>query len=245
PGMKIKYLEPRGRRRTWLAHLGDQLVNEVDAIRKATGKNIREAIAILMEDRTKDWHKYTATGRRANRRHYRPLTAAPPLPTHSPSSGVGGPEQQLGRATWLWRTAVAARGTIVETSSRKPKYPHPAMVVAFGMPTEPEPGVLQIADDAVRGVQLTLLRADGTGKADTTPNKLTLGSCSGVPMVIAPPNDLLGLAIAEGVEDALSVWQVSGLGAWASGGASRLPALADAVPDYIDCVRVMVDADHA
>jgi len=185
------------------------------------------------------------------------------VPTHSPSSVVGGPEQQLGRATWLWRTAVAARGTIVETylrsqgievlppatirllASRKPKYPHPAMVVAFGMPTEPEPGVLQIADDAVRGVQLTLLKADGTGKADATPNKLTLGSCSGVPMVLAPPNDLLGLAIAEGVEDALSVWQVSGLGAWASGGASRLPALAAAVPDYIDCVRVMVDADHA
>ena len=109
------------------------------------------------------------------------------------------------------------------------------MVVAFGMPTEPEPGVLQIADDAVRGVQLTLLRADGTGKADATPNKLTLGLCSGVPLVLAPPNDL----------HALTVWQVSGLGAWASGGASRLPALATAVPDYIDCVRVMVDADHA
>ena len=60
PGMKIKYLKPRGRRRTWLAGLGDQLVNEVDAIRKATGKNFREAIAILMGDRTKDWHKHTA-----------------------------------------------------------------------------------------------------------------------------------------------------------------------------------------
>ena len=35
------------------------------------------------------------------------------------------------------------------------------------------------------------------------------------------------------------------MGVWASGGASRLPALADTVPDYIDTVRVMVDADDA
>ena len=119
------------------------------------------------------------------------------------------------------------------------------MVVAFGIAVEPEPGVLDIDDNAVRGVQLTFLKPDGTGKAEVTPNKLTLGSCSGVPMVLAPPNDLLGLAVAEGAEDALSVHQMTGLGAWASGGASRMPALAGAVPDYIDTVRVTVDADDA
>lgn len=118
-------------------------------------------------------------------------------------------------------------------------------MVAFGLPAELEPGALDIADDAVRGVQLTLLRPDGCGKAEVTPNKLTIGSCRGSPMVLAPPNDLLGLAVAEGIEDALTVHQVTGLGVWASGGASRLPALADAVPDYIDTVRVMVDADDA
>jgi hypothetical protein len=119
------------------------------------------------------------------------------------------------------------------------------MVVAFGLPIEPEPGALDIADDAVRGVQLTLLRPDGSGKTEATPSKLTIGSCSGVPMVLAPPNDLLGLAVAEGAEEALTVHQLTGLGVWASGGASRLPALADTVPDYIDTVRVMIDADDA
>jgi len=119
------------------------------------------------------------------------------------------------------------------------------MVVAFGLAIEPEPGALDIADDAVRGVQLTLLRPDGSGKAEATPNKLTIGTCCGFPMVLAALNDLLGLAVAEGAEEALTVHQLTGLGVWASGGASRLPALADAIPDYIDAVRVMVDADDA
>jgi hypothetical protein len=56
-------------------------------------------------------------------------------------------------------------------------------------------------------------------------------------------NDLLGLAIAEGIEDCLSVHEATGLGAWAAGAASRLPALAAALPSYIECVTVMVDDD--
>jgi hypothetical protein len=175
---------------------------------------------------------------------------------------VGGPEQQLGKARWLWRMAAPACGTPGETYLRSrgievpppatirflpPRKPghHPALVVAFGLAVEPTPGALDIADDAVRGVQLTLLRLDGSGKTEATPNKLTIGSCSGSPMVLAPANDLLGLAVTEGIEDALTVHQLTGLGVWASGGASRLPALADTVPDYIDTVRVMVDADDA
>ena len=57
-----------------------------------------------------------------------------------------------------------------------------------------------------------------------------------MPMVLGPPNDLLGLAIAEGVEDALSVYQSTGLGTWASGGASGLPALANVIPMYVECI---------
>jgi hypothetical protein len=53
--------------------------------------------------------------------------------------------------------------------------------------------------------------------------------------------DALALAITEGVEDALTMYEATGLGAWAAGSASRLPALADAIPDYIDCVTVIVD----
>jgi 5S rRNA maturation endonuclease (ribonuclease M5) len=60
---------------------------------------------------------------------------------------------------------------------------------------------------------------------------------------VAPPNDLLGLAITEGIEDAASAHQLTGLGAWAAGCASRLPRLAEVVPHYIEVVTIIVDPD--
>ena len=52
-------------------------------------------------------------------------------------------------------------------------------------------------------------------------------------------------AITEGIEDGLSVHEATGLGAWAAGSASRMPAMAEAVPNYIECVTVIADADEA
>ncbi len=65
----------------------------------------------------------------------------------------------------------------------------------------------------------------------------------GFPIVLAPPNDLLGMSIAEGVEDGLTVHQSTGLGGWAAGSASRMPALAAVIPSYIECVTVVADDD--
>ena len=77
---------------------------------------------------------------------------------------------------------------------------------------EPEPAVLSIADADVRAVQLVKLKPDG-GKADVEPNKIIIGKGAlGSPIVLAPPNDLLGLAICEGIEDGLSVYEATGLG---------------------------------
>jgi hypothetical protein len=71
------------------------------------------------------------------------------------------------------------------------------------------------------------------------------GSPCGRPLVLAPMNDLLGVVIAEGIEDALSVHQETGLGAWAAGSASFMPALAEFVPKYADCITVIADDDDA
>ncbi|TIL49093.1 toprim domain-containing protein [Mesorhizobium sp.] len=166
---------------------------------------------------------------------------------------------QLGKARWLWRCRQSIAGTFAEHYLRKvraiscplpptlgfipPRGDHPpVMIAAFGIATEPEPGVLSIADEAVRGVHLTRLLPDGSGKAEE-PAKIMIGRSKGAPIVLAPPNDLLGLIIAEGIEDALSAHQATGLGTWAAGSASRLPALADQVPGYIDCVTVLADDD--
>jgi putative DNA primase/helicase len=121
---------------------------------------------------------------------------------------------------------------------------HPAMIAAFAMVDEPEPGVLGAPKD-VGSVHLTLLKSDGSGKADTNPNKLIIGRVLGRPIVLAPVNDLLGLAVTEGIEDALSVHQALGLGAWAAGSAPFLPKLASAIPDYVTTLTILVDANEA
>jgi hypothetical protein len=68
----------------------------------------------------------------------------------------------------------------------------------------------------VRGVHLTRLTPDGR-KAPIDPVKIMLGECGGKPIVLAPINAGLGLAITEGIEDGLSVFEETGLGVWAAG----------------------------
>jgi len=169
-------------------------------------------------------------------------------------------EKQLGKARWIWRQRLAIPDTIVEGYLRDvrgyrgaipatlgylpPRGLHgPAMVAAYGIPIEPEPGQLVIQDDAVMGIQLTKLTPEGNKVADDP--KITVGKCLAQPIVLQPMNDLLGLAITEGAEDALSIAEATGLGSWAAGGASRLPALAAIVPAYTDCISVIVDDDEA
>ena len=117
------------------------------------------------------------------------------------------------------------------------------MIAAFGMPSEPEPGMLQIGDDDVRGVHITRLAPGGLSKAGTGSDKIMLGNSAGWPIVLAPANDLGGLAITEGIEDALSTHAATALGAWAAGSASRLPAIEAAIPAYVEFITIIADAD--
>jgi hypothetical protein len=156
--------------------------------------------------------------------------------------------------------APAAHGTIAERYIREARgitcplpatlsflpahgeYP-PAMIAPFGPAHETEPGVIMIADDALRGVHITRLLPDGSDRERGDRAKIMIGNSAGAPIILASTPDALALAITEGVEDALTMHEATGLGAWAAGSASRLPALADAIPDYIDCVTVVVDDD--
>ena len=83
------------------------------------------------------------------------------------------------------------------------RYPQPAMIAAFGI-------------GEVRGIHLTFLKEDGSGKADIDRPKIMMGPSAGWPIVVAEPNDLLALAITEGIEDALSISSNRGrrLGCW-------------------------------
>jgi hypothetical protein len=162
------------------------------------------------------------------------------------------------KARWLWSQRQSIVGSIAEQYLRKCRgypgqlpgtlgflpargdYP-PAMIAAFGMAIEHLPGEIMIYDGAVRGIHITKLKADGSGKAGTEADKITLGIGNSSPIWLAPVNDMGGLAIAEGIEDAISVHAATGLGAWAAG--TAMPAMADHIPAYVESVTIMVDAD--
>ena len=119
----------------------------------------------------------------------------------------------------------------------------PAMIAAFGLAPEVEPGLI-VPPKVITGVHLTELTLAGDKAADNK-NKIMVGACLGKPIVLAPPNDLLGLAITEGIEDGLSVYEATGLGTWAAGAAGFMPALAEAIPNYIETVTIFAHPDPA
>jgi hypothetical protein len=188
------------------------------------------------------------------------LTRMARLRADAAARNAGHEEDQRRKANWLWNAGHPAQATIVETyliargincaipstlrflAPRKPEH-HPAMVAAFTVPNEPEPGLLRVRDDAVGAVHLTLLKSDGSAKADVETSKIIVGSPHGLPIVLAPANDLGGLIACEGIEDGLSAHEATGLGVWAAGSASRLPTIADALQTHVECLTIIVDDD--
>jgi hypothetical protein len=178
-------------------------------------------------------------------------------------------KRKIAKAADLWRKRQPITGTVAERYLRGrgiicplpktlgivPAWRNvpPRMIAALGLCEEPKPGVI-VPPRKIEAVHLTYLKPDGSGKADIDSPKQFRGvvvetleddSKIGKPIVLAPPNDLLGLAICEGIEDALSAHQATGLGAWASGGATFLPALAAVVPDCIEAVTIYAHDDKA
>jgi hypothetical protein len=161
---------------------------------------------------------------------------------------------RLNRAQQRWASSVHPKGTATATYLRQRGYDGPipaairhlssngkfahAMICAFGLPEEVEPGVLRIDRASVRATHLTRLLLDGSDRLRDEEAKLTPGLPHGVPIVLAPINDGLGLAITEGIEDGLSVYAATGLGVWAAGSAPFMPALSSVVPDYVECVTI-------
>lgn len=97
----------------------------------------------------------------------------------------------------------------------------------------------------MRAVHLTLLAADGLAKAvnEAGLSKIAIGPSLGFPIVVAPTSDRSLLAIAEGIENALSAYECTSMGAWASTGAKKLAALAPAVRQDIDTILIFADDD--
>ncbi len=90
----------------------------------------------------------------------------------------------------------------------------------------------------VSGIHRTFIRADGMGKAPISDNKMMVGPCRGGAVRLAPAADKM--AIAEGLETALTIQQETGLPTWAALSTSGLTGLI--VPD--GAVKISIYADH-
>ncbi|UQD96075.1 DUF7146 domain-containing protein [Bradyrhizobium japonicum] len=156
-------------------------------------------------------------------------------------------------ARWLWSQREPIEGSVVERYMREvrgiqcalpptlgylpARGEHlAAMVSAFARAEEIEPGVIMVRPRDVVAVHLTKLTSDAQ-KIE----KIIVGSPRGMPIILAPMNDLLGLVITEGIEEGLSMFEATGCGVWAAGSASLMGGLGDTVPDWTDCVTVLTD----
>src|SRR5258708_1148860 len=113
----------------------------------------------------------------------------------------------------------------------------PAIIPAVPFAQGAAPGIIATPQN-VDAIHLTRLKADGSGKAEVEAAKGYLASPGDRPIVVAPPNDLLGMALTEGIEDALSLHEATGLGVWAAGTAHGLPKVAARVPGWGEGVTI-------
>jgi hypothetical protein len=104
------------------------------------------------------------------------------------------------------------------------------------------PAMVALVEHVSRGpvaVHRTFLRPDGSGKAAVDPAKMTLGPCKGGAVRLAPAWPIL--AIAEGIESALSYMQRTGIPTWAALSAGGMRNLI--LPDDVAEVVIAADPD--
>lgn len=162
----------------------------------------------------------------------------------------------------LWEWCYPPKGTLVETYLKNrgisivpdilsflPSYGRdklPAMLAPFGIAAEPELGTYEIWRRCVVGAHITLLTQDGQKARDREGRtKIILGRRHDAPLMLVPPNDGMSLVIGEGIEKSLAWAEATGVGAWASGTAGRLPAMAKFVPRWIEHVTIIEDDNEA
>jgi hypothetical protein len=106
----------------------------------------------------------------------------------------------------------------------------PAMVAA-----------IQGAEGRLQGVGITFLQPDGRGKASIEQPRVTRGALAGGAVRLAPAGPTLG--IAEGLEDAATVQQETGMPCWATLGTSGLSKLE--LPALVREVVILADRGAA
>jgi putative DNA primase/helicase len=201
--------------------------------------------------------RYLAQNISAGQANHCPVSRPKPTPApHNPTAG---------RFLRCWNEGLDPAGTIVQTYLRSrgelgvpdgaPIRFHPrCQRGSYDLPGGPEywPAMLALMTDPITGqpvgLHRTYLLPDGSGKAPVTMRgravlkpKMILGTWGVVRL--APDEDIgRALAIAEGIENALTAMQIIGWGpAWAVGTQNCIRTLP--LLPWIDAVTIFADAD--
>ena len=169
-------------------------------------------------------------------------STAPPKPPANDNQGF---------AENIWNATIPVAGTIGETYLRRrgitiaippsirfasrlwhkdSESEYPALVSA----------ITSIDGSTNRGILRTYLRLDGRDKADILRSRKMLGDARGCSVHLAPAGRKLG--VAEGIETALSLMQLSHLPVWAALSTAGLEGLQ--LPDLPLAAEVVIGADN-
>lgn len=156
--------------------------------------------------------------------------------------------ERIDEARSIWRNAVPAQGTLVESYLRWRglSLPIPPTIryasLRYGKRGREYPALVAAVsgeDGKLCGIQRTFLADDGRGKADVPKAKLSLGKVRCGAIRLAPVSR--SLVVTEGLEDGLSLQEALGVSVWVACGASMLPSMR--LPDYVRDVAVGGDND--
>jgi len=151
----------------------------------------------------------------------------------------------------VWDTATSAENTLVETylTSRGITVPCPDSL-RFHSNLKHKDGkyfpvmigaITNSLDDTFQGVHRTFLQKDGSGKAPVKDPKLMLGQASsGIVKLGEATEDII---LAEGIETAMAVAQITEKSVWAALSAGNLKSLP--LPKQILHVKIFADGDKA
>ena len=182
----------------------------------------------------------------AGRHGRQSATKQPPTASSTPAQDNS---NRITAALRLWRAAVPAPGTPVETylHSRGINLVPPDAVRFHPRLKHPSggtwPGMVALVargdDGESLAIHRTFLAREEAGKAKVTPQKMMLGPCRGGAVRLAVATSKL--MVGEGIETCLAAMQATGLPAWAALSTSGLRTLL--LPAEIGEVIVLADGD--
>ena len=184
-------------------------------IDRATGQKGRDLISLYAE-------RHGLTQGAAARELLGPAPVSTPPPQPERRTQADEAEYKSAAARRIWLETRSAAGTLAEDyfRSRSIKIPPPPSIRFHPSLKHPSgyhgPAMVSGAQDVAGkfvAVQRTWLKADGSGKADLEPCRMSLGPTAGAAVRLAEATDQL--VICEGVETGLAIVQRYGRPTWA------------------------------